>query len=46
MSEESLGVKLTRFRKENNITQEELAEYLFVTRQVVSNWLQALPFMA
>ncbi|HEY4399353.1 MAG TPA: helix-turn-helix transcriptional regulator [Lactobacillaceae bacterium] len=34
----SLGEKLLQFRKENNVTQEELAEYLFVTRQAVSSW--------
>lgn len=38
VTEKNLGEKLAQFRKENNITQEELAEYLFVTRQAVSNW--------
>lgn len=34
----SVGKNIQKFRKEKNITQEELAEELNVTRQAVSNW--------
>lgn len=33
-----LGNKILAFRKKNNITQEELAEQLNVTRQTISKW--------
>ncbi len=33
-----ISEKITEIRKENNLTQEEFAEKLFVTRQTVSNW--------
>lgn len=36
--ERSIGSKIVSFRKENNLTQEELANHLHVTRQAVSNW--------
>ena len=29
---------LTKLRRENNLTQNELAEKAFVTRQAVSKW--------
>lgn len=32
------GEKLTQLRKENNITQEQLADYLGVSRQSISRW--------
>ena len=34
----SVGKNLKNIRKKNNITQDELAEKLSVTRQAVSNW--------
>ena len=33
-----LGEKLLKLRKEKNITQEQLAEQIDVTRQTISNW--------
>lgn len=34
----TLGEKLARVRKERNITQEQLADYLGVSRQSISKW--------
>ena len=34
----TLGNKLTRFRKEHNYTQEQLAELMDVSRQSISKW--------
>ena len=34
----TLGEKLSKLRKENNITQEQLADALGVSRQSVRNW--------
>lgn len=34
----SLGDKMKKLRKRDNITQEELAEKIFVSRQTISNW--------
>lgn len=34
----ALGKKLSRLRKENNYTQEQLAEILGVSRQSISKW--------
>ena len=33
-----LSEKIINIRNDNNLTQEQLAEILFVTRQTVSNW--------
>ena len=33
-----LGKNIIKIRKENNLTQDELAEKYFVTRQTISNW--------
>ncbi len=33
-----LGKRLTEIRKQHNMTQEDLAEKLHVTRQTISNW--------
>ena len=33
-----LGKNIVKLRKDNNLTQDELAEKLFVTRQTISNW--------
>ena len=35
---ETVGGRIKRLRKQKHITQEELAEQLFITRQAVSNW--------
>ena len=34
----TLGDKLSKLRKENNCTQEQLADVLGVSRQSVSKW--------
>ncbi len=34
----NVGNKITNLRKENNLTQEDLAEILNVSRQTISNW--------
>ena len=34
----TIGEKITLLRKEKNITQTELAEYLYLTPQTVSRW--------
>ena len=34
----TLGNKLAKLRKENNYTQEQLAELLGVSRQAISKW--------
>lgn len=34
----TIGEKLTKLRKENNLTQEQFAELLHVSRQSVSKW--------
>lgn len=33
-----VGKKLAKYRKENNMTQDDLADKLFVTRQLISKW--------
>jgi|SRR5690554_841075 len=33
-----VGIKIAKYRKNNNLTQDDLAEKLFVTRQLVSKW--------
>ncbi|MDE7264369.1 MAG: helix-turn-helix domain-containing protein [Anaeroplasmataceae bacterium] len=33
-----VGKKLTKYRKEFGLTQDEVAEHLYVTRQLVSKW--------
>lgn len=33
-----MGKKLAKYRKENNMTQDDLADKLFVTRQLISKW--------
>lgn len=34
----NLNEKLIKLRKDNNLTQDELAEKLYISRQTVSNW--------
>ena len=34
----TLGEKLAKARKEKNITQEQLADYLGISRQSISKW--------
>lgn len=34
----TIGKKIQSFRKKNNMTQDELADILFVTRQALSKW--------
>ena len=33
-----VGKKLANYRKQNNMTQDDLASMLFVTRQLISKW--------
>ena len=33
-----VGLKITKYRKEQNLTQDDIAEKLFVSRQLVSKW--------
>lgn len=40
----TFGDKLCKLRKENNITQEQLADYLGVTRQSISKWESGLVY--
>ncbi len=40
----TLGNKLSKLRKENNITQEQLAEKLGVSRQAISKWESDITF--
>lgn len=40
----TLGDKLTKIRKENNYTQEQLADYLGVSRQAISKWESDLTY--
>ena len=35
---QSLGEKIRQARREKGLTQEQLAQTLFVSRQTVSNW--------
>lgn len=39
-----VGKNITRLRKENNLTQDDLAEKLFVTRQALSKWENGLSY--
>lgn len=34
----NIGIKLKERRKENNITQEQIADMVHVSRQTISNW--------
>ena len=34
----NIGKNISKFRKEQEMTQDQLAERLHVTRQAVSNW--------
>lgn len=38
------GEKISRLRKENNLTQEALADKLHVSRQAVSKWKSNITF--
>ncbi|MBR2447915.1 MAG: helix-turn-helix transcriptional regulator, partial [Clostridia bacterium] len=33
-----IGLKIKKLRKENDITQEQLAEYLSISSRAVSQW--------
>ena len=33
-----IGRQIRKYRQELNMSQEELADHVFVTRQTVSNW--------
>ncbi len=38
ISAESLGAKIKKIRGERNLSQQQLADMMFVTRKAVSNW--------
>ncbi|MDY3729234.1 MAG: helix-turn-helix transcriptional regulator [Candidatus Choladocola sp.] len=40
----ALGDKLSKLRKENNFTQEQLASVLGVSRQAISKWESNMTF--
>ena len=40
----TFGEKLARLRRENNITQDQLAQLLSVSRQSVSKWESGTAF--
>lgn len=42
ISNEKFGFFLARMRKENNLTQKELADQLFVSDKAVSKWERGL----
>ncbi len=33
-----VGLKIANYRKQNNLTQDDIAEKLYITRQLVSKW--------
>ena len=38
-----VGKQIQHYRKEKNLSQDELAEIIFVSRQSISNWDAAQP---
>lgn len=40
----TLGDKISKLRKENNYTQEQLADILGVSRQAISKWESDLTY--
>lgn len=40
----TLGDKLSKLRKENNYTQEQLADILGVSRQAISKWESSITY--
>ena len=40
----NLSEKIVKIRKDNNLTQEEMAKRLFVTRQAVSKWERGISY--
>ncbi len=38
----SVGIKISSLRKANNMTQDDLADKLYVTRQALSKWEQGI----
>ena len=38
MNPEKVGKFIKKLRKDNNLTQDDLAEKYYVTRQTISNW--------
>ena len=33
-----VGIRIKKYREKQNISQDELAEKIFVSRQTISNW--------
>ena len=33
-----VGIRIKKYREKHNISQDELAEKIFVSRQTISNW--------
>lgn len=40
----NISEKIIMIRKENNLTQEEMAKKLFVTRQAISKWERGISY--
>lgn len=40
----NLSEKITKIREENNLTQDEMAEKIFVTRQAISKWERGISY--
>lgn len=45
MNQEKLGKFIAKLRKEKNLTQEELAEHLNITKNAVSKWERGISLM-
>ena len=40
----NLSEKIIKIREENNLTQDEMAEKIFVTRQAISKWERGISY--
>lgn len=44
LSSKDIGLFIKKTREENQLTQEELAQRVYVTRQAISSWEKGLTF--